>query len=374
MRSTLQNGFPFPILLSGLGIATTGAVARLLAAIGALQIRPVSPSELPSGVVLLVAACTAGGHGLGNAAFFWLTLPFIQMLKSGTPVIVMVALVVSGVERISGRVAASTVVVALGTLIAAFGETEVVWTGVVVFLSSQVLEATRCVATQHFLQRLRFSPWEAAYYISPPTAACLVVLSAVLEGPRLLDLDSPPPVLPLVTCSVLGLGINLANYLVLKHCSSLAMKLLLSARDIGLLAWGVVALGEGISALQCVGYFVSVVAFLAYSYFRACETRPTVPLSTPPTSAEAKPASCENIDGPGHGCFAGVALFCSSNQVLTKATPCATLARARGVGPEAQSQAGPALMRQVRLAQDAPSQAGPGCAKSGWPRMRQVRL
>lgn len=135
----------------------------------------------------------------GNAAYMYLSVAFIQMLKAGTPVVVMMMLSLSGVEYMSPQVGFSTMIMAGGTLLTSLGEVKWHTLGFILMMLSELTEAGRCVITQHVLkvllkqhifvtswlfhkltlntfytliialQNLKFSVLESQYYLSPGT-------------------------------------------------------------------------------------------------------------------------------------------------------------------------------------------------------------
>lgn len=82
----------------------------------------------------------------------YLSVAFIQMLKAGTPVVVMAMLSLTGVEYMSPPVALSTVVMALGTVMTSLGEVNWHTLGFTLMMLSELAEAGRCVITQHILK------------------------------------------------------------------------------------------------------------------------------------------------------------------------------------------------------------------------------
>lgn len=102
--------------------------------------------------VELVFPMQAAGLAFGNAVYMYLNLAFIEMLKAGTPVVVMAMLCLTGVEYMSTPVASSIIVMALGTLAASLGEAHGNWIGSALMLLAQVSEAGRCVGTQYVLK------------------------------------------------------------------------------------------------------------------------------------------------------------------------------------------------------------------------------
>lgn len=82
----------------------------------------------------------------------YLTVAFIQMLKAGTPVVLMTMLSLSGVEYMSPQVAGSTLVMAFGTALTSMSAVNWHTLGFIMMMMSELAEAGRCVLTQYVLK------------------------------------------------------------------------------------------------------------------------------------------------------------------------------------------------------------------------------
>jgi hypothetical protein len=92
--------FQYPMFLSGLGMLTTAIVANIAVHCAGVKL-PQSSVVTRSfwyTKILPVGAFTALCFTFGNAAYMYLTVAFIQMLKAFTPAVVMIVLSVSGVD------------------------------------------------------------------------------------------------------------------------------------------------------------------------------------------------------------------------------------------------------------------------------------
>lgn len=156
-KSLLSGGFPYPMTLSGLGMAFSGVAAYASCRVmGWGDPKRVITTKFYLTRILPVGALMAATLLCGNLAYLYLTVAFIQILKSFTPVITMAALFLAGQERPTKRLIAAVTCIAAGTAIAAAGELNFSLAGVVIMLASEVFEACRLVMTQKMLTGLRF--------------------------------------------------------------------------------------------------------------------------------------------------------------------------------------------------------------------------
>ena len=90
-----------------------------------------------------IAALFAASLGFGNAAYLYISVAFVQMLKAATPVAVLLASFGFGLEEPSWRLVAYIVVIAIGVAVACYGQLQLNWTGVALQLAAVVVEALR---------------------------------------------------------------------------------------------------------------------------------------------------------------------------------------------------------------------------------------
>ena len=87
--------------------------------------------------------CSAGTLWLGNAAYLYLSVSFIQMLKALMPVAVFTVGCGMGTESYNLNTLLNMIVVTIGVAIASYGEINFVVIGVVLQLLSVMTESTR---------------------------------------------------------------------------------------------------------------------------------------------------------------------------------------------------------------------------------------
>lgn len=109
--------FPYPMFLSGLGVLTSYLFARLLIALDFAQIEKKGEVEGARFYtrVLPVGVAHAGTLATGNWVYLLLDVGFIQMLKSFTPVVVMIFLFLTNIEIPNRPVVVSILIISFGT-------------------------------------------------------------------------------------------------------------------------------------------------------------------------------------------------------------------------------------------------------------------
>jgi drug/metabolite transporter (DMT)-like permease len=90
-----------------------------------------------------IAAFFAMSLGFGNAAYLYISVAFVQMLKASTPVAVLLCSFAFGLEAPNASLFGYICIIAAGVSIAAYGQLQLNWTGVCLQLAAVVVEALR---------------------------------------------------------------------------------------------------------------------------------------------------------------------------------------------------------------------------------------
>ena len=174
------TGFHFPLTLVMMHMAFVAACAHLWRAAGwtdspAISWRDVGTRFLP------IAALFAASLGLGNAAYLYISVAFVQMLKASTPVAVLLASFAFRLEHPSGELMLYIVVIAMGVALACYSQLQISVLGVTLQLLAVVAEALRLCLVNIAL---------TAHNIKLPTVTFLSVIAPlcalVLVPPWLL--------------------------------------------------------------------------------------------------------------------------------------------------------------------------------------------
>lgn len=113
------------------------------------------------------------------------------------------------------------------------------------------------------------------YYMAPISALWLFTAASITELPRAaLGTDwsharalihNEPQLF--IASAVLGFGVNLCTFLVIKTTNSVTLKVLGTARNAGLVLFSAMWYHETITRLEALGYCISLLAFAAYNVY-----------------------------------------------------------------------------------------------------------
>lgn len=162
--------------------------------------------------------------------------------------------------------------------------------GVALFVASSVTEAARVVAAQVIMAGggraatgkagggssrsapQQASPLDALVHIGWMSSICLVLGSILWEGSGLAAVGGPLMAAhpgAFVYAAATSFATNLTSFLAIAATSSLTFKVAGCLKNVAVVAYGVAAHGEAVTAWQLAGYAVSAAGFLGYSRYLA---------------------------------------------------------------------------------------------------------
>jgi drug/metabolite transporter (DMT)-like permease len=219
--------------------------------------------------VLPVGLAHASTLAFGNTVYLFLKVGFIQMLKSFTPVIVMLTGYLANIEVVTLPVIYAVLIISIGTAATCSFNPEFSFIGMLIMFLAELAEGIRLIFTQYFLQQLKFGIIEGQYFLSPASAFWLFFASALYESPTMYANGAFYIIannwLSFFFASFMGIGVNYLSYLVIQYTSSLTMKILSAVRNILLVFVGILFYNEVVSVNQGIGYFIALVGFALYN-------------------------------------------------------------------------------------------------------------
>lgn len=260
--------FGYPVALTLWHMLFCSTLAFVIVKLGYVQ--PINMSaETYLKTIVPIGALYSGTLWLGNAAYLFLSVSFIQMLKALMPVAVFVVGCFFSTERFSWSTFGNMIVVSIGVAIASFGELNFVVIGVVLQMFSIVTESTRLVLVQILLQRrgLKLNPITSLYYISPACFGFLLLPFFMFELPKIRN-DPSVQINPAVLLSnaAAAFALNMAVFLLIGKTSALTMNIAGVVKDWLLIGLSVWLYKSPVSPVNLGGYLVAFLAVCVYNY------------------------------------------------------------------------------------------------------------
>jgi len=261
------SGFKYPIALTMWHMVFCTTVSAVLVRGTGTTKRLHMPRKEYVNRVVPIGALYAASLWLSNSAYLHLSVSFIQMTKALMPGLVYACGVAFGMEKLTRVTTLNMVIIAVGVAIAAYGEIDFVWIGVIEQLSALLFEAMRLMLVQVLITKQGYgmNPIQSLYYVSPACAACLALPFAFVELPEIMNdyglvIDYPMLVLNALT----AFALNLAVFLLIGKTSALTMNIAGVIKDWMLIFASQHLFGNTVSFLNYVGY---VIAFLSVGMY-----------------------------------------------------------------------------------------------------------
>ncbi|KAG2455118.1 hypothetical protein HYH02_000938 [Chlamydomonas schloesseri] len=271
--------FPYPIALTLTHMAFCSCLALVIIKLGLVDTVHMDSATYFKNVVP-IAALFSGTLWLGNAAYLYLSVAFIQMLKATMPVTVFLVGVMLGTEKYSALYALNMVVVAVGVAAASYGELNFNLVGVIFQSGSIVTESFRLCLIQLLLQArgIKLNPVTTLYYIAP---ACFVFLCfpfSFIELPNMMHSTTwEVPVGWLMLSAAAAFALNMSVFLLIGRSSALTMNIAGVIKDWLLIFLSVLLYKSPVGQLQLLGYGVAFLGVCWYNYQKLQSARPPVP-------------------------------------------------------------------------------------------------
>ncbi|KAK9805398.1 hypothetical protein WJX73_000561 [Symbiochloris irregularis] len=266
--SPAHFGFSYPISLTLWHMAFSSVLAFALVRSGVVPSANMSRETYVKAIVP-IGALFAGTLWLSNAAYLYLSVSFIQMLKALMPVAVFGVGCGFGVESFSMTTLFNMLIVTLGVAIASYGELNFVLIGVLLQLTAVITESSRLTLVQILLQRkgTRLNPITTLYYIAPCSFAFLAVPWALLEArPLLADPTVNFNAAVFVSNAAAAFALNMAVFLLVGKTSALTMNIAGVIKDWMLIALSSLLFHAPISRLNLGGYLIAFGGVCWYNY------------------------------------------------------------------------------------------------------------
>ena len=266
--------FDYPIFLSSLGLGASALVSSVFVKLKLTKLEHAHKVNTQYWVrnILPVAICSAATLACSNSAYLYLTVSFIQMLKAFSPVLVLFIAVFFKVDKPTLPVIVSIIVICLGSFLASIGEVGLNLFGLIIFMLAAATEGIKLVITEKVLTTFKCGIIEGQYVFAPSGATSLLFCSFFFEFRKMyennaLEIMTENPG-TFLAASTMGLLVNLLTFVVIQATSSVTIKVMATARSALLVLYQVYFHEEVITAIQTLGYMISLGGFGAYNYYR----------------------------------------------------------------------------------------------------------
>ncbi|OZJ04118.1 hypothetical protein BZG36_02865 [Bifiguratus adelaidae] len=229
---------------------------------------------VPCGIAAALEICFA------NASLIYITLTFYTMVKSSTPIFVLVFSFLFGLERPKSKLILIISVMVIGVILTVRGETQFDLFGFVLVGLATVISGLRWTMTQILLQADRLgmnNPVATLFYLSPVMFVTMLILSLSLEdvftqirtSEHFATLQLSLETIGLMWIGgLLAFAMTLAEFYLIKNTNTVTLSVAGVSKEIVVIALSVMIYGDELTGVNLLGLVVSISGILAYNYYK----------------------------------------------------------------------------------------------------------
>ncbi|KAG0738695.1 hypothetical protein G6F57_012159 [Rhizopus arrhizus] len=229
---------------------------------------------VPCGIAAAVEICCS------NASLVYITLSFYTMVKSSTPIWVLVFSFLFGFEKPRFWLIMIIVIMVTGVVLTVEGETKFDGVGFSLVLTASIISGLRWSMTQLLLQHEQLgidNPIATLYYLSPVMFITMLTLSLTFESPfeqfqHSKHFDTLSHIIEsLGLMSIGGLlafAMTLAELYLIKNTNTVTLSVAGISKEIVIITLSVMIYGDVLTHKNLLGLFVSIIGIIAYNYYK----------------------------------------------------------------------------------------------------------
>ncbi|KAG0244797.1 Triose-phosphate Transporter [Actinomortierella wolfii] len=215
---------------------------------------------VPCAVAAALEICMA------NASLMYITLSFYTMIKSSTPIWVLLFAFLFRLEKPRPSLILIIFVIVIGVVLTVAGETQFDPTGFILVLMAAVMSGLRWSLTQMLLQKDDLgmdNPIATLYYISPIMFMLMSVLSLVIEDPFVVFASSEffssfrtgfTTLMLAAGGGLLAFAMTIAEFKLIKNTGTVTLSVAGISKEIFVISLSVMIFGDQLTPVNLLGY------------------------------------------------------------------------------------------------------------------------
>lgn len=270
----VAGGFPHPLTLTTMHMCSCFVVFGILSWLP-LKFRVIIMPDVDKEIKWTVylkglfpaAVLMALSFGFGNLGFLYATVAFIHMVKPINIVLTSIASFIWGLEIVTSTHCFIVILVCIGVVIAAAGETAFSSIGLICTLVGAASESVKIVILQSVMQtNFKLDPMTTIYRLSLIAALGIGILAVIIEQPVKWDELKYPWTLA-VNCFA-AVILNVLILSVIKKTSAVVFVFSGIFKDIITIAASTALFQAKLTPLEYVGYAVSICGICFYKLYK----------------------------------------------------------------------------------------------------------
>lgn len=266
-------GFKYPVILTCWHLIFATIATQLLARFTSLldnrhQVKMTGRMYLRA--IVPIGLLYSGSLVCSNLVYVYLSVPFIQMLKSASPVAVLFVSWLWGVADPTAQTLMNILLIVFGVALASVGEIQFSWIGFFYQVGGTGFEAVRLVMIQVLLKgddnAQKMDPLVSLYYYAPVCALTNFLVAIPVEAfkfeiQHMYDVG----ITLLVLNAAVAFVLNIASVFLIGKTSGLVMTLTGILKNILLIATSLLIWSTNITLMQAIGYSIALFGLVVYS-------------------------------------------------------------------------------------------------------------
>ncbi|KAF9880979.1 duf250 domain membrane protein [Colletotrichum karsti] len=264
-------GFKYPVILTFWHLVFSTIATQVLARTTSLldgRHKVKMTGRIYLRAIVPIGLLYSGSLVCSNLVYLYLSVPFIQMLKAGAPVAVLIISWIWGVAEPSMKVFYNVMLIVAGVALASFGEIEFSWIGFIFQMGGIVFEGIRLVMIQVLLtgEESKMDPLVSLYYYAPVCAVMnfFVAWASEFSTFKLEDLQQTGISVLLLNAGV-AFMLNVSSVFLIGKTSGLVMTLTGILKNVLLVIASVLIWHTSVTFMQVIGYSIALFGLVIYS-------------------------------------------------------------------------------------------------------------
>jgi len=228
---------------------------------------------------ILVGILTGIDVSLSNLSYLRVSIPFMEMVKSSSPVFVLLLSFAAGIEKPTLPLISSMLLMSGGLAMSVEGEVAFDGVGFAMCLGAGFTAASRLVVSHivlHGKGKDRLDPISLLYIVAPTCAAVILPVAVPLEMGRMAHsrFTTDPNLMREAAAVVFGGGVlainlNFSEFLLLGKTSALTLNVAGILKVVAVSALSIALFHAKVSPLNAAGYFVCVMGVFIYNRLKS---------------------------------------------------------------------------------------------------------
>lgn len=220
--------------------------------------------------IVPMASFNAIGLVLGNSAYKWISLSYIQMIKACTPIPLLILSIIVGSEKKSLALFVIVCTVSFGIILSSVGELHFSLIGFMIQFTAIISDSFRMIIMELFMKDLKLDTLSLLYYSAPTTVVLISIGFYFIESSTFdytILYDSQFCLVIFFNCC-LAFTLNIAAIHLLSSTSAMVIGISGPLKDIMLVFISFLMFKDSITSIQLLGFSISLVGLYLYRTYK----------------------------------------------------------------------------------------------------------